>query len=96
MDLLEQYKQDNPEAFREKPPEEISKEYGFFVRLAMKMSRGTIRDIKEANRVLVIAAIIIFLISLYFFIPLVVPLVYTPSPVAPVIRVVGPDGALGK
>lgn len=68
MDLLEQYKQEHPEAFREKPVYEPPKEYGFFIRLVMRLSGGKIRDLNQAARVLLIAGIAVFAISIGIFV----------------------------
>ena len=43
MDLLEKYKEQYPEALREQKWK-VPHEYGFLIRLLMKMSRGKIRD----------------------------------------------------
>ena len=67
MDLLSQYKQDHPEAFRDAPKWQPPKEYGFFIRLVMRLSGGKIRDINKASYALAIAAAVVFLISLLFF-----------------------------
>ena len=63
MDLLGQYKEQNPEAFREKPQWEAPKEYGFFNRLIMRLSGGKIRDIDQASRTLAIVVVVIFMVS---------------------------------
>ena len=69
MDLLSQYKQDHPEEFREKPQWESSREYGFFIRLVMRLSAGKIRDVSKAAYVLAIAAaaVFTFAVILFFF-----------------------------
>ena len=67
MDILSQYKQDNPEAFREKPAYQPSKEYGFFVRLVMRASGGKISDINQAIRLLLILVVVVVIISLWLF-----------------------------
>ena len=68
MDLLSQYKQDHPEAFREKPAWEPPKEYGFFIRLVMRVSSGRIRDVNTAAKALAIVGAVVFSISIIIFI----------------------------
>mgnify|MGYP001577440866 CR=1 len=68
MDLLEQYKKQYPETFKQKPQWQPSDEYGFFIRLVMRLSRGRVRDTRQAARVLLIAAAVILLLSLFFFV----------------------------
>ena len=67
MDLLSQYKQDHPEEFREKPQWEPPREYGFFIRMVMKMSGGRIRKVNKADFVLAIGAAVAFVLSLILF-----------------------------
>lgn len=64
MDLLSQYQQEHPEAFREQPKRQPSDEYGFFIRLILRLSGGRVRDVKTVHKVLLIAAIIIALASM--------------------------------
>ena len=66
MGLLENYREQNPEAFMEKPKWQAPKEYGFFIRLVMRMSGGRIRDINKAAYALAIAAAVMFVVSLFF------------------------------
>ncbi len=71
MDLLEQYKQQNPEAFREQKRPQASDEYGreysTMVRLVMRLSGGAIKDARQASVVLLIGAAIIAIIALIVF-----------------------------
>ena len=67
MGLLENYKEQNPEAFREAPKWRPPQEYGFFIRLVMRLSGGRVRDINQASYVLLIAAAIVALLSLLFW-----------------------------
>lgn len=87
MDILSQYKQDHPEAFRPGPQWEPPKEYGFFIRLAMRLSGGRIRDINQASYALTIAVAVVLLISLllYFGIP------GTGTKTVPLLRSAHPD-----
>jgi len=71
MDLLEQYKQQNPEKFREKKPAPMAdaygREYSGLVAFVIRLSGGRIRDAKQASYALAIAAAVIFFVSLLFF-----------------------------
>lgn len=71
MDLLSQYKQQNPKAFQEKKPLRLSDEYGRtytgMVAFVMRLSGGRIRDVRQASYVLLGAAALIVLISLGVF-----------------------------
>ncbi len=71
MDLLEQYKQQNPEAFREKKPAPAADEYGRtytgIVALVMRFSGGKIRNSRQAILVLLIFAAITAALSFFFF-----------------------------
>lgn len=57
MDLLSQYKQQNPEAFREQKSPSMTdmygREYSGMVRLVMRLSGGRIQTLKRAHYVLV-------------------------------------------
>ena len=68
MDILSQYKQDNPDAFKEKLKWEPSKEYGFFIRTVMRLSGGRIRDVNKAAFVLTIAGAAVFAVSIAIFV----------------------------
>lgn len=71
MDLLDQYKQQRPEAFQEqKPPpaaDPYGRELGTFVRLAMRLSGGHIHDARQANFALLTVAVIFCVIALLLF-----------------------------
>lgn len=71
MDLLEQYKQQNPEAFREQKPVPITdaygREYSGLVALVMRLSGGKIRDAKQANYILFGFIAITIIIALFLF-----------------------------
>ena len=60
MDLLEQYKQQNTEAFREQKPRPLTDEYGNaytgMTALVMRLSGGRIRDAKQVGYVLLAIA----------------------------------------
>lgn len=68
MDLLEQYKQQHPEAFREKPQWQPSSEYGFLIRLVMRLLGVRVRDTRMASYVLLIAGVAVFVVSVAIFI----------------------------
>lgn len=59
MDLLSQYKVQHPEAFREKPKWKPPSEYGFFIRLVMRLSGGRIREARQASYVLLMVTLLI-------------------------------------
>lgn len=70
MDLLSQYKQDHPEAFRKAEAFQPSGEYGSLVRFVMRASGGRIREARGASIVLLIAAAAMaaLAISIFFLI----------------------------
>ena len=74
MDLLEQYKQQNPEKFREKKPAPMAdpygREYSTLVALVMRLSGGKIRDAKQASYALLGVVVIIAVISGILFLRL--------------------------
>ena len=63
MGLLENYKEQNPSAFREKQKRSPSDDYGFFIRLVMSASGGRIRDANTASYVLLGAAVFIMIVA---------------------------------
>lgn len=69
MDLLEQYKLQNPEAFRskEREPELGEGDYGFIVRFVIHLPGGMVRNAKEASYVLLGAAGVSILLTLIIF-----------------------------
>lgn len=71
MDLLEQYRQEHPEAFREQGPAPAADPYGRtytgMVAFVMRLSGGRIRDINTASYALAIGAAAIFIIALLFY-----------------------------
>lgn len=74
MDLLSQYKQEHPEAFRtEKRPQmadAYGREYTGMIALVMRMSDGRIKDARQASVALfVISAIIVASTLIIFFLP---------------------------
>ena len=71
MDLLEQYKQQNPEAFQEKKQPRMSDEYGReysgMVALVIRLSGGRIKDAWTANIALLVTCAIIVVSALIIF-----------------------------
>ena len=67
MDILQKYKQEHPVSVL-RPIQRQQSEYGFFIRLAMKMSGGRIDNARQAIRVLLIAAVVISAASIVIFI----------------------------
>lgn len=71
VDLLERYKQQHPEAFREQKPAPMRDEYGRvytgMVAFVIRLSGGAIRDTRQAHLVLLGTAIIFGLATLLFF-----------------------------
>ena len=71
MDLLSQYKKDHPEAFQEQKQAPMTDEYGRvytgMIAWVMCLSGGRIRDARTATYVLMAAAGIIFVVSLFLF-----------------------------
>ena len=63
MGLLENYREQHPEAFRDKPKWESPREYGFFIRLVMRLSAGRIHDVNTASYVLLGAAVFIMIVA---------------------------------
>ena len=71
MDLLSQYKQQHPEAFREQKQmpmaDEYGREYSGMIAFVMRVSGGKIKDIKQAMYILLAVATIIGLLSFVLF-----------------------------
>ena len=70
MDLLSQYKQDHPEEFREKSRPSTSpdrSQYGFLIRMVMKMSGGLITDANQASYALLVAIVLLAAIAAFFY-----------------------------
>ena len=67
MGILEQYEKQFPETNKPTPQWQPASEYGFFVKLVMKLSGGRIRDEVRANYVLAVITVILFIISIILF-----------------------------
>ncbi|MFY9462855.1 MAG: hypothetical protein WAP52_01575 [Candidatus Sungiibacteriota bacterium] len=74
MDLLEQYKQQNPEKFREQKSmpmaDAYGREYSPMVALVIRLSGGRIKDAKQASYTLLIVTAVIAAISGILFLRL--------------------------
>ena len=71
MDILSQYKKENPEAFQERKQAPIADEYGRaysgMIAWVIRISGGRIRDAKAASMILLVAGVLIFAASLIIF-----------------------------
>ena len=68
MDLLEQYKQQHPEAFRPRENTGLgADEYGFLIKLAIRLPGGFVQNAKQATRVLLGAAGLVFVVAIVLF-----------------------------
>ncbi len=71
MDILSQYKQDHPEAFREKKSapatDEYGREYRGMIAFIIRLSGGRIKDARQASYMLLFGAGLIVLIALLFY-----------------------------
>ena len=65
MDILKQYNQQFPEANKPAPQWQPPEEYGAIVRLAIKLSRGRIKNEKQANAVLLGVSIVSFILTFF-------------------------------
>lgn len=68
MDLLSQYQQEHPEPMPQPLAHEPDGNYGFFIRLVMRLSGGRIRDARTASRALLFGGTVIAIIATYLFI----------------------------
>ncbi|MFY9462892.1 MAG: hypothetical protein WAP52_01765 [Candidatus Sungiibacteriota bacterium] len=72
MDLLEQYKQQNPEVFREQKPvpmtDEYGREYSGMTALMIRLSGGRIQNAKQANWALLVLAGLAALSAFFLFV----------------------------
>ncbi|GEM_PF-910218 len=71
MDLLEQYKQQNPEAFQNKKPTSAvdiyGREYTGMMAWIIRISGGKIHDAKQASVVLLILAVVVAVAAVFLF-----------------------------
>ncbi len=67
MDLLEQYEKQNPRVVQAAPQRRPTDEYGFFIRLVMRLSNGKIQNIRQASYVLLAAAGVVMLAAILVF-----------------------------
>ncbi len=72
MDLLEQYKQQNPRAFQDyklaPPSDEYGREYSAMITWMIHFSGGRIKDAKQASYALLVLAGIIAVIAFFVFV----------------------------
>ncbi len=69
MDILEAYEKQNPQPIRAAPQRQLTDEYGFFIRLVMRLSGGKIENTRQASMVLlaVSGVIILVTVAVFFF-----------------------------
>ncbi|MBI3420874.1 MAG: hypothetical protein HY006_02320 [Candidatus Sungbacteria bacterium] len=67
MDILGKYEQGQPQTVTPVVSPTSSSEYGFFVRLVMRLSGGRIHNARQANVALLIACGVMVLIALALF-----------------------------
>ncbi|MBI3442239.1 MAG: hypothetical protein HY007_00495 [Candidatus Sungbacteria bacterium] len=67
MDLLGEYEKQNPQPVRAAPQRRPYQEYGFFIRLVMRLSGGRIQNTRQASYILLAAAGIILLTAILVF-----------------------------
>ena len=67
MGLLENYKEQNPQAFKAAPQWQPSREYGFFIRFVMRLSRGKIQDVNTVSKILLVVVIAVVITATVIF-----------------------------
>ncbi|MEK7082654.1 MAG: hypothetical protein AAB972_00660 [Patescibacteria group bacterium] len=67
MDILAKYEKENSQVSSQAPLGESSEEYSGMTRFVTRLSGGRIQDIHQANVVLVIVAVLLFVLSVFFF-----------------------------
>lgn len=68
MDILSQYEKQNQQPIQMAPQKQPTPEYGFFIRLVMRLSSGRIQNSRQASYVLLGVAILIIVLSIIIFI----------------------------
>lgn len=66
MDILGQYEKQQPQVIQAAPQRQLAPEYGFFIRLVIRLSGGRIQDSRRAVYVLLGIAAVFMLASLLF------------------------------
>jgi hypothetical protein len=68
MDILEQYEKQNPQPVQTASQRQPAYEYGFFIRLVMRLSGGKIENTRQASYVLlaVVGAILLAAVLVLF------------------------------
>ena len=68
MDILGEYEKQNPRPLQQAAPQrQLASEYGFFIRLVIKLSGGKIENIRQASYVLLAAAGVIMVATIFVF-----------------------------
>lgn len=67
MDILQAYEKQRPQPIQASPQRQPTDEYGFFIRLVMRLSNGKIQNVKQASYVLLAAAGVILLAAALVF-----------------------------
>jgi hypothetical protein len=68
MDILAEYEKQRPQVIQQTVRRSESSEYGFFIRLVMRLSSGRITNTRQVSLVLAAAAgVMIFLALIIFF-----------------------------
>lgn len=67
MDILGKYEADRPQVIKQPHQFRTAPEYGFFVRIVMRLSGDRIQDARQASMVLLGCAGVCFLIALSLF-----------------------------
>ena len=65
MDILQRYNEENSEISHQDSPCDPAGEYGALVCTVMRLSGGRIQNVKQADRVLLGIAIVIFIITFF-------------------------------
>ena len=65
MDILKQYEKQFPEIKKAAPQWEEPAQYGFFIRLIMRLSGGRINNETQASYVLIAVAALMIVVSLF-------------------------------
>lgn len=67
MDILAEYEKQNQKPIQASPQRQPTDEYGFFIRLVMRLSGGKIENIRQASYVLLAAAGLVMITAIVVF-----------------------------
>lgn len=67
MDILGEYEKQNPQPVQAAPQRQLAPEYGFFIRLVMRLSGRRIENARQASYVLLALSITIIAVSFIIF-----------------------------